>query len=78
MNEFKGYSLFNDIEDVDLRTRNQAVVMANMVEQNTRDKKITPKGASLILGYFSKVKKEDRPITHNKFEQRCKEIGYER
>ena len=78
MNEFKGYSLFTDIEDADLRTRNQAVVMANMVEQNTRDKKITPRGASLILGYFYKLPEQDKAVTQEKFAQRCKEMGYGR
>lgn len=54
-NEFKGFSLFNDIEDIDLRTRNRSVVMANMAEDHIdrKTKRVSPKGAALILNYFS-------------------------
>ena len=47
-NEYKGYGLFNDIEDAVLRNRNQGVILANIATMNIREGKITPKGVSLI------------------------------
>lgn len=58
-NTYKGFSLFNDIEDAVLRLRNRAVVFANIAEDNTKDLLISPKGAGLVLGYTSKLPKED-------------------
>lgn len=58
-NTYKGFSLFNDIEDAVLRLRNRAVVLANIAEDNTKDRLISPKGAGLVLGYTSKLPKED-------------------
>ncbi|HET8689282.1 MAG TPA: hypothetical protein VFM18_21940 [Methanosarcina sp.] len=75
-NEFKGYSLFNDIEDVALRNRNRAVVMANMVEQNTKQRKMTPKGAQLVIGYFGQVPDADKEEVNNLFDGFIKERGY--
>ena len=75
-NEYKGYSLFNDIEDDALRNRNRAVVMSNMIEQNTRGSKITPKGAGLVLGYFNSILGKDRPTVQELFEKRVYEMGY--
>lgn len=63
-NDFKTYSLFNDIEDLELRNRNRAVVLANMAEDHIdrKSKRISPKGAALILGYFGKIDDEDDQI----------------
>lgn len=58
-NTYKGFSLFNDIEDAVLRLRNRAVVLANIAEDNTKDRLISPKGAGLVLGYTSKLPKGD-------------------
>ena len=75
-NEYKGYSLFNDVEDVALRDRNRAVVMSNMIEQHTRHRKIMPKGAALVLGYFSCIPKEQRAKVQDLFDNRITEMGY--
>lgn len=75
-NEFKGYTLFNDLEDKTLRNRNRAVVMANIVEFNTKKLKITPKGASLVYGYFKVIPEEDRIEVYENFNQQVKERGY--
>lgn len=66
-NEYRGFSLFNDVEDINLRMRNRAVVMANIAEQYTKDKKITTKGASLILGYFECIPLAERRPLELKF-----------
>ena len=58
-NNYKGFSLFTDIEDSVLRIRNRAVVLANIAESNTKNRLISPKGAALVLGYTSKIPKEE-------------------
>ena len=60
-NEYKGFSLFNEIQDKELRTRNRAVILANITEDNlTPNKRVTPKGAVLILGYFTCIPDEEK------------------
>jgi hypothetical protein len=78
MNEFHGYSLFNDVEDVDLRAYNRARVMANMLEQHTdkQTKKITQRGAALVFGYMNQIPDEDRRATHTHFSQHVAKDGY--
>lgn len=73
---FKGFSLFNDIEDKDLRNRNRAVVLGNIAADNARNQLISPKGASLILGYFGLVPPEERAEVQDRFTQRMKETGF--
>jgi hypothetical protein len=73
---FKGFSLFNDIEDVDLRNRNRAVVLANIAEDNTRNKMISPKGAGLILGYFGLVPPEEREEVKDRFTVNMLQRGF--
>lgn len=75
-NEYRGFSLFNDLEDKQLQLRNRAVVMSNMAEQYTKDKKITVKGASLILGYFECIPANERKALEIKFTETMKERGF--
>lgn len=75
-NEYNGYSLFNDVEDKALKQRNRAVVMANIAEQYTKAKKITIKGASLILGYFDCIPQEERKELEAKFTEVMTERHY--
>ena len=76
-NNYKGFSLFNDIEDETLRDRNRGVTMANIVEMNydNKAKKITPKGASLVIGYFNQIALEQRKQVSLVFERFLKERG---
>lgn len=76
MNEIRGYSLFNDIEDVSLRNRNRAVVLSNIAEQYTKKNLITPKGAHLILSYFEAVSDEDKKDVESRFKQEMILRGY--
>jgi hypothetical protein len=76
MNQYKGFELFNDIEDISLRNRNRAVTLANIAEDNTKNRMISPKGASLILGYFGAVPDVDKTAVSEKFKQNMKERGY--
>ena len=75
-NEYRGFSLFNDLEDKQLQLRNRAVVMSNMAEQYTNDKKITVKGASLILGYFECIPHNERKALEQRFTEVMKERKY--
>ena len=77
-NEYRGYSLFNDVEELALQERNRAVIMCNIVEHNTHKGKITPRGAGLAMGYFSKIPAEQRKGVEEKFEELVKGRGYAR
>ena len=75
-NEYKGYSLFNDIEDNALRIRNRAVVMANIAEMYTKQQRVSPKGASLLIGYFKEVPDVEKKTVMERFATFMKERGY--
>lgn len=77
-NEFKGFSLFNDIEDAALRTRNRSVVMTNMAEDhmNRKTKRINPKGAALILNYFANIPMDERNAAKELFTKDMASRGF--
>lgn len=77
INEYKGFSLFFDIEDITLRNRNQAVVLANMAESGSKNRKISANGMGLIIGYFDKIPNEERKSVYDQFIQFMKERGFE-
>lgn len=74
--QYKGFALFSDITDVALRTRNRAVVLANIATDNTRNRRISPSGAGLILGYFNAVPEDERAVVQNAFKSVMSERGY--
>lgn len=74
---FKGFPLFEEIQDTALRARNRAVIMANIVEDNlTKGKRVTPNGAALLLGYFESIPQDERQTSYLIFEQQLKERGF--
>jgi hypothetical protein len=75
-NEYKGYSLFKDIEDSALRIRNRAVIMANIAETHTKQQRVTAKGASLLVGYFKEVPDVEKKSVMERFGEFMKERGY--
>lgn len=77
-NEFKGFSLFNDIEDIALRMRNRSVVMCNMAfdHSDKRTKRINPKGASLILNYFANIPVTERDDVKKLFAKEMETRGF--
>lgn len=77
-NEYKGFSLFNDVEELTRQERNRAVILCNIVEHNTHKGQITPRGAGLAMGYFSKIPAEQRKGVEEKFEELVKGRGYAR
>ena len=75
-NDYRGFALFNDIEDEALQTRNRAVVLANIAEDHTKNRRVNAKGASLILGYFNQVPMQDRSGVRAKFKEMMEQRGY--
>jgi hypothetical protein len=78
VNEYKGFSLFSDIEDISLRNRNRAVVLANIAEDHVnKEKRISPKGAALVLGYFSQIPTDERDGVMQRFSENMKQRGFQ-
>jgi len=75
-NEFQGYSLFSDIEDKQLRNHNRGAVMSNIAEFYMKNKKISPKGANLIIGYMKHVPETDRRSTMQEFTSQMEQRGF--
>ena len=76
-NEYKGFALFNDIEDASLRNRNRAVVLANMMQDNmNKQKKLQAKGAGLVLGYFNALPEGERAAVRDNFTRAMAERGF--
>lgn len=71
-NEFRGYGLFNDVEDKEIQIYNRARTLFNIMEdhseqvQGSDEKVITGKGAILCQGYFLSLPAEDRAAVHSK------------
>lgn len=77
VNEFKGFSLFKDIDDVELRARNRAVILTNLAEDYTnKEKKINAKGIGLIIGYFDQIPEDERAVVRDKFAETMLQRGY--
>ena len=74
--DFRGFSLFSDIEDYVLRVRNRAVVLTNMAEDNSQSSLINAKGVALILGYFQQVPEDEREDLTAKFKTTMAERGF--
>jgi hypothetical protein len=60
LNEYKGYSLFNDVEDKELQARNRGVVLANLTEGGMQGDKVKHGATSEIVGYFQEIPVEQR------------------
>lgn len=73
---FKGFDLFNDITDASLRTRNRAVILANIAEDHSKAQRITPKGVSLIMGYFKEIPPDERNLVKNAFAVNMNQRGF--
>lgn len=71
-NEFRGYGLFNDVEDKEIQIYNRARTLTNIMEDHstidaeTGDKVVTGKGALLCYGYFTSLPEADRADVHAK------------
>ncbi len=74
---FNGYSLFVEIDDLNLRARNRGVVMANILEEHISEetKRITPTGLRNILEYFNQIDAFERAQAYSAFRQILQERG---
>jgi hypothetical protein len=76
-NNFKGFSLFNDVEDTALRARNRAIVLANISEDHrTKESRINVKGVALIMGYFGNIPKEERKEVSSLYVEEMNKRGF--
>lgn len=73
---YRGFDLFNFIEDEALRNRNRAVVLANMAEDNMQANKVSHKGMAMILGYFELIPEGERNQVKMGFVKQMAERGY--
>lgn len=77
INEYKGYSLFFDVDNVSLRNRNRAVVMANMFPKNKHGEDKVPLKVTVdMLTYFSRIPPAERKEVLILLTQRLAEEGY--
>jgi len=60
MSDYRGYDLFTDTEDEHLRTRNRAVCMWNIFEQENRGGKVNKSVVGLMAGYFASIPEPER------------------
>lgn len=74
--DYKGFELFNDLEDQFLRNQNRGVVLANIAEDNAQDQRISNRGAMLILGYFASIPEEDRDEVRMRFANTLRQRGW--
>ena len=75
-NEFRGTSLFNDIEDLNLRVRNRAVILTNSLEDGFKNGRVSDRASLFIMGYFNEIPKEERNAVKDKFIEFAAERGF--
>ena len=62
-NEFKGYSLFNDVEEKDTQRYNRARILVNIMEDHSDAKRnVNLTGLMLCKGYFDLIEPEERDV----------------
>lgn len=76
MDNFKGFSLFNDVEDESLQSFNRARILANIAQDHLKGGRVNVKGAALVLGYFKELPEAERLPVKMKFEQLMKQDGF--
>lgn len=77
-NTYRGYSLFNDIDDASLRSRNRAVTLCNIAEAHTnKEKRISPGGAALMIRYTENIPEDERKTVLEQMVVFMKERGYD-
>lgn len=67
--EINGYSLFSEIKDEELRSRNRAVCLNNMIEAHTRDGKVSQRGLLETVQYVKEIPHMERPPVMEKLQE---------
>lgn len=70
VNEYKGYSLFKEADCEKNRHRNRGVVMTNIIEDHTKEGKMSARGTATLIGYFNCIPPRDRLLA----EKACSEM----
>lgn len=75
-NEYSGYGLFNDIDDVEVKNYNRGRIIVNIMEDNSDGKgKITDRGAMLSYGYLLSIPEDEREGAYSEAEKILKQKG---
>ena len=72
-NEVSGYPLFFIEEES--RHRNRGVVMANIIEDHTKDGLMSARGTATLLEYFRLIGPVERKLAFSKLQSTLKERG---
>lgn len=57
---YMGYSLFPEVEDGELQSKNRAVCLYNIFSDNAQEGRTTAVGLKMMSGYLSKIPKDER------------------
>jgi hypothetical protein len=76
MDNFKGFSLFNDVDDESLQAFNRGRVMANIFQDHMRDGRVNIKGSALVLGYFKEIPEPERLPAQMQFKSLMEKEGF--
>lgn len=75
--KYKGYHLFNLVDDFETRANNRGAMMCNIYgEFSFADGKASPHAMSLILGYFNEVPDADKERAMEFFSVHAKDRGF--
>ena len=74
--EYRGHSLFYDVEDKELQASNRAAVMLNMYEQAVFDPTVRIPLQATLFGYFGCIPPEERRLVRTKFAEHAASRGY--
>lgn len=73
---YMGYNLFLDVEEIESRNRNRGQVMLNIFEDHCTDRRIGPAGMVAILGYFKAIPSDERMEALEYFKAMTTKAGY--
>lgn len=76
MDHYKGFALFNDVEDESLQSFNRGRVMANIFQDHMKDGRVNVKGTALVLGYFKEIPEAERLPAQMHFKQLMEKDGF--
>lgn len=73
---YMGYNLFLDVEDIESRNRNRGQVMLNIFEDHCTDRRIGPAWMVAMLGYFKSIPADERIAALDSFRVMSTAKGY--
>ena len=76
MNNCQGYSLFNDVKDIELRNKNRGGVMANIFEDYGKGGSMSAQGSHTMMQYFTDIPPLDRSRACSSFTDELNKRGY--